>query len=100
MELQHLRYVVEVARWGSISRAAKHLYMGQPNLSKAVKEVELEIGRPLFRRTAQGVEPTRSGEDFLFYARGVLDQMEQQNGAKNKNEHQDNGCHHCHLLDC
>ncbi len=80
MELQHLRYVVEVARWGSISRAAKHLYMGQPNLSKAVKEVELEIGRPLFRRTAQGVEPTRSGEDFLFYARGVLDQMEQLRG--------------------
>ncbi|EIE39028.1 hypothetical protein EC80566_3779 [Escherichia coli 8.0566] len=30
----------------------------------------------------------------------LLDQMEQQNGAKNKNEHQDNGCHHCHLLDC
>ncbi len=36
----------------------------------------------------------------LEHGQNLLDQMEQQNGAKNKNEHQDNGCHHCHLLDC
>lgn len=77
MELQHLRYVVEVARSGSISKAARRLYMGQPNLSKAVREVEEEVGQPLFRRTSQGVEPTRAGEDFLFYARQVLERMGQ-----------------------
>ncbi len=76
MELQQLRYVAEVARSGSISRAARRLYMGQPNLSKAIKEVEEEVGRPLFRRTSQGVEPTRAGEDFLYCAREVLAQMD------------------------
>lgn len=76
MELQQLREVVEVARCGSISKAARRLYMGQPNLSKALKEAEREVGRALFRRTNQGVEPTRAGEDFLYYAREVLAQME------------------------
>ena len=76
MDLQQLRNAVEVAACGSITKAAKKLYMGQPNLSKSIKELEAEIGKPLFSRTAQGVIPTASGESFLQYARSIIEQMD------------------------
>lgn len=76
MDLQQLRYAVTVAECGSINQAAKKLYMGQPNLSKSIQELESEIGRPLFRRTAKGVEPTSGGLEFLLYARAILEQMD------------------------
>ena len=76
MNLQQLRYVVEVARTGSITQAARNLYMGQPNLSKSIKELEGEVGTALFRRTARGVVPTKAGEDFLVYARSITAQMD------------------------
>ena len=76
MDLQQLRYAVTVAECGSINKAAKKLYMGQPNLSKSIQELESEIGRPLFRRTAKGVEPTSGGLEFLLYARAILEQMD------------------------
>ena len=50
MNLTHLKYMVEVERHGSITKAAAALYMGQPNLSKAIKELELEFGVPIFKR--------------------------------------------------
>lgn len=77
MNLQQLRYVAEVERTGSISRAAKNLYMGQPNLSKAIKELEAEIRVTIFKRTARGVEPTPMGEQFLTYAKTILSQMDE-----------------------
>lgn len=76
MELSQLRYVVAVADLGSISAAARHLYVGQPSLSKSIKELENELGRPLFRRTARGVELTPSGRDFLSHARSIVAQMD------------------------
>jgi DNA-binding transcriptional LysR family regulator len=76
VNLQQLRYAVEVARVGSISKAAKNLFMGQPNLSKSIKELEEEVGQPLFYRTVQGVQPTKAGRDFLGYARSILSQMD------------------------
>ena len=51
MNLQQLRYAVEVAKTGSITAAAKNLYMGQPNLSKNIRELEAELGITLFERT-------------------------------------------------
>lgn len=77
MNLQLLRYVVEVERTGSITRAAQNLYMGQPNLSKAIKELEQEIGLSIFRRTPKGVEPTRRGAEFLSYAATILSQVDE-----------------------
>lgn len=77
LNLQQLRYVAEVERVGSISRAAKNLYMGQPNLSKAIKELESEIRVTIFKRTARGVEPTPMGEQFLAYAKTILSQMDE-----------------------
>ncbi len=76
MNIQHLRYIVEVARVGSITGAAANLFMGQPNLSKAIREVEAEIGIVIFSRSARGVVPTDKGLEFLEYAKNILVQME------------------------
>lgn len=77
MNTQHLRYVVEVEKACSITKAAHNLYMGQPNLSKAIKELESELGISIFKRTAKGVEPTRQGAEFLGYARTILAQIDE-----------------------
>ncbi len=76
MNLTHLRYMVEVERQGSITKAAAALYMGQPNLSKAIKEMEREIGIPIFKRSAKGVVPTEKGQEFLQYAKAIIVQMD------------------------
>lgn len=77
MNVTHLRYAVEVARTGSISQAAEALCVGQPNLSKAIKELESSLGVTLFRRTSKGATPTPQGEAFLHYARSLLSQMDE-----------------------
>ncbi len=72
MNLKQLRYAVEVERTGSITQAAKNLYAAQPNLSRSVRELEEELGVPLFSRTARGMEPTGEGARFLARAREIL----------------------------
>lgn len=67
--------MTEVERTGSVTKAAANLFMGQPNLSKAIKEVENEIGITVFRRSAKGVYPTPEGERFLAHAKAVLEEM-------------------------
>jgi DNA-binding transcriptional LysR family regulator len=76
LNLQHLRYLVEVERIGSITKAASSLFMGQPNLSKAIKEIENEMGIVIFKRSARGVVPTVKGAEFLEYAKAVLVQID------------------------
>ncbi len=76
MNLQHLKYAVEVEKTGSITQAAENLYMGQPNLSKAIKELEGTLGVAIFKRTSKGVLPTAQGKEFLRYAKSILDQVE------------------------
>jgi len=75
--IQHLKYAVEVERTGSISQAAKNLFMGQPHLSKAIKELEDSLGIIVFNRTPQGVVPTVKGIEFLRYAKSILVQVEE-----------------------
>ena len=77
MNIIQFKYAIEVERTGSISQAAENLYMAQPNLSKAIRELEETLGFPVFERTSRGVVPTRRGEEFLKLARGVLLQVEQ-----------------------
>ncbi len=77
MDIQQLKYVVEVKKSRSITAAAQSLFMGQPNLSRTIKELETEVGFPIFERTNKGVIPTKSGDEFLKYAESVLKQMEQ-----------------------
>lgn len=77
MNLLHLKYAVEVERARSITKAAENLYMVQPNLSRAIKELEESIGITIFRRTSKGIVPTPQGEEFLAYARNILEQVEE-----------------------
>lgn len=72
MNTMHLAYAVEVERCGSITQAAENLYMAQPNLSKAIKELEESMGFAIFSRTSRGVVPTSQGKEFLVYARAIL----------------------------
>lgn len=76
MTLQQLKYVVAVAEKGSITEAAKDLYLSQPSLSGAIKEVEKEAGLLIFNRCRAGVALTAAGMEFLGYARQVVQQME------------------------
>ncbi|MDL2281470.1 LysR family transcriptional regulator, partial [Selenomonadales bacterium OttesenSCG-928-I06] len=75
MTLQQLKYVVEVANKGSISEAAKSLFVSQPSLSAAIKELEKELRITIFARTNRGVVVSSEGEDFLSYARQILQQV-------------------------
>lgn len=77
MNLQHLRFAVEVARSRSISKAAENLYVSQPFLSKAIRELERDIGLDIFNRTSKGVVPTRKGEEFLIHAQELLDHADE-----------------------
>lgn len=76
MNILHLRYALEVARAGSISQAAENLYMGQPNLSKAIKELEQSLNITIFTRTSKGAEVTPKGREFLRYAQNILRQYD------------------------
>lgn len=76
MTLQQLKYVIEVARSRSISKAAQVLFISQPSLSNALKELEKEIGIKIFSRTNKGIHVTKEGSEFLGYARQVLEQAE------------------------
>lgn len=77
MNIQYLKYVVEVDKMGSINKAAKNLYMGQPNLSAAIKELEKDLGISIFYRSKKGVFPTKEGEKFLVYAKKIISDINQ-----------------------
>ncbi len=74
MTLQQLKYVVTVAEKKSINEAAKSLFISQPSLSNALKDLEKELGITIFKRTNKGVAITSSGEEFLGYARQLVEQ--------------------------
>ena len=77
MELKQILYAIEIADTGSISQAAHNLYLSQPNLSYSIKQLEKEIGFPLFERTSSGVIPTSEGRTIIERFR-VLQQDYQQ----------------------
>lgn len=76
MNTLFFKHLLEVERTGSISRAADNLFMAQPNLSKEIKEIEIDIGFALFNRTSKGVLPTPQGKKYLAYARNIVRQLE------------------------
>ena len=76
MNTLFFKYAIEVERTRSITQAAENLFMAQPNLSKAIKELEETLGISIFKRTSKGVFPTQKGADFLQYARNVMVQIE------------------------
>lgn len=72
MNLTDFKYIIEIDKRGSISQTAKEIYIAQPNLSKAIKNVETEFGIQIFKRSSKGVQATRDGQNFLEYARKVI----------------------------
>ncbi len=76
MNLLHLKYAVTVAETGSINRASEKLYVGQPNLSRAIRELEASLGVTIFDRSARGMELTAEGEVLVEHARNILRQVD------------------------
>ena len=76
MNVLHLKYVIEVEKTGSISKAAENLYMNQPQLSKAIRELEESLGISIFKRSSKGVVPTTVGADFIMDAKGIIAQIQ------------------------
>lgn len=74
MTLKQLRYIVTVAETGSITEASKKLFIAQPSLTSSIQELEREFGITVFSRSKKGIRLTKEGEEFLGYARQVLDQ--------------------------
>lgn len=88
MNLSYLKYAVEVEKTGSITKAAQNFYMNQPHLSKIIRELERDLGSPIFDRTSRGMVPTKRGEEFLRYAKAILVQEEQIESLCTKNSRQ------------
>lgn len=76
MTVQQLLYAIEIEKQGSINAAAHILFISQPTLSIAIKELEKEIGFSIFRRTNKGIFLTDLGKEFIYYAKNVIIQME------------------------
>lgn len=73
MTFYQLYYVVETAKYSSISKAASHLSLAQTNLSATITSLEKELGFFIFSRNSHGIRPTEQGKAFLSYARNILD---------------------------
>lgn len=77
MNILHMKYAVEVAKAGSLSKASEVLLIAIPNISRSIKELESSIGITIFERTKQGMSLTPEGEEFINFAKGILNQIEQ-----------------------
>lgn len=76
MTLNQLKYVIEISKQNSINEAAKSLFISQPSLTAALKSLEQEVGFELFTRTNSGITLTVKGEEFLGYAKSVVEQYD------------------------
>lgn len=74
MTLQNLKYIIDISNCNSFSMAAKQLFVSQSTLSSAVKEVEQDLGITIFHRNNRGVSLTKDGEDFIRYAKEIVEQ--------------------------
>ncbi len=77
MNILHIKYALEVARLGSLNKAAETLLIAQPNISRSIKELEASLGITIFSRSAKGMELTADGEEFISYAKAILQQIEE-----------------------
>ena len=74
MTLQQLKYAVAVADTHNITEASRRVFVSQPSLTAAIRELETEMGITIFSRSNKGVTVTNEGDEFLSYARQVLEQ--------------------------
>ena len=88
LNVLHMKYAVEVAKTGSLNKAAEKLFMAPPNLSRSIKELESDLGITIFERSQKGVTLTPDGEEFIGYAKSLLKQIDhveslyKENGSK------------------
>ena len=76
MNILHMKYAAEVARLGSLNKAAETLMIAQPNISRSIKELEADLGITIFQRSAKGMVLTPDGEEFMDYARDILHRID------------------------
>lgn len=81
MNTQYFIYAIEVEKTGSITQAANNLFMSQPTLSKAIKDLEASVGFSVFKRTSKGVVPTQKGQEFLSHAKKIATQIQKMEQA-------------------
>lgn len=87
MRIQQLHYIIKIVETGSMNEAAKQLYITQPSLSNAVRDLEKEMGITIFNRHPKGITLTKDGMEFLAYARQVIEQTKLlEERYKNKTE--------------
>ncbi|EFR44553.1 LysR family transcriptional regulator [Streptococcus pseudoporcinus] len=90
MRLQQLYYIIKIVECGSMNEASKQLYITQPSLSNAVKDLENEMGIAIFNRTPKGITLTKDGVEFLSYARQIVEQTSLlEDRYKNHNRNRD-----------
>lgn len=87
MKTQQLQNFVEVIDCGSINKAAKKLYMTQPNVSRSIHSLEKEMGQVLLIRTNKGIQLTPAGQSLYFYAKSILTQFQMLDKLKYMNPH-------------
>ena len=75
MRIQQLEYLEKIVEAGSINESAKRLFLTQPSLSNAVKELENEMGIQIFQRSSGGISLTAEGREFMTYSKQILDQV-------------------------
>jgi DNA-binding transcriptional LysR family regulator len=75
MDIHQIEQVITIAALGSINKAAKELYISQPNLSLSIKNFEAELQNPIFKRSSKGVELTQFGREFLYFAQPTYQQF-------------------------
>lgn len=87
LNIQSLRYIVQVSAIGSINKAAEVLFISQPSLSRAIQEVESETGIVIFTRTSKGVIPTHEGQIFIEKVRKILREFDELENSYAVNDH-------------
>ena len=86
MNILHMKYAVEVARLGSLNKAAESLMTAQPNISRSIKELESDLGISIFSRSSRGMMLTPEGEEFIGYAKSILSQIDEVESHYKKGE--------------
>lgn len=77
MNLLHMKHALEVAKAGSLNKAAENLLIAAPNISRSIKELETDLGITIFERTQNGMRLTLEGEEFINIAKGILGQIDE-----------------------
>ena len=77
LNLSHMKHAIEVARSGSLGKASEVLLIAAPNISRSIKELESDLGITIFDRTQNGMKLTPEGEEFINFAKGILDRIDE-----------------------